>query len=155
MTETLAPASPLAALLDEVRVEVDATYMPDRNRRQIDAALDQLDAAIKAQPATGPRGITWHRETVESWAGYAMTDDEVDRLAEAIPFSSVPEAVAAITDHMEPRLVAAVAEDDSEDEDEPDHEARFDDGHEGTYRCAVCKEPITFRGPTAEDYDHV
>jgi hypothetical protein len=41
-------------------------------------------------------GITLSRTQLETWAERTLTDNEVDRLAAALSFSSVPEAVATI-----------------------------------------------------------
>jgi hypothetical protein len=42
------------------------------------------------------RGITLTREQLEAWAGVHLTDDEVDRLAQCIPNSSIPDAIGII-----------------------------------------------------------
>ena len=42
------------------------------------------------------RGIMLTRFQLEEWAGYPLTDDQVDRLASAIPKSSIPEAINEI-----------------------------------------------------------
>ncbi len=49
------------------------------------------------------------REQLEAWAGRPLSDDEVARLDEAIPNSSIPEAVEAIVASFDP------AADDDED----------------------------------------
>ncbi|MGW4720856.1 hypothetical protein [Nocardia sp. NPDC004260] len=41
------------------------------------------------------------REQAESWAGRALSDDEMDRLDDAIPNSSIPEAIATIIDSFQ------------------------------------------------------
>lgn len=49
------------------------------------------------QHGTPPgKGITITRDRLEEWAGYPLTDEHVDRLADAIPRSSVPEAINEI-----------------------------------------------------------
>lgn len=42
-------------------------------------------------------GITLTRHQLEAWAGRTLTDDEVGRLDDAIPNSSIPDAVAEIS----------------------------------------------------------
>lgn len=42
------------------------------------------------------RGIVLTREQIESWAGRRLSDEEVDDLENAIPNSSIPDAVATI-----------------------------------------------------------
>lgn len=39
------------------------------------------------------KGITLSRFQLEEWAGYPLTDEHVDRLAAAIPKSSIPDAI--------------------------------------------------------------
>lgn len=41
------------------------------------------------------------REQLECWAGRPLTDDDLDRLDEAIPESSIPEAIGTIVDGMD------------------------------------------------------
>lgn len=41
-------------------------------------------------------GITITRGQLEDWAGRRLTDDEVERLDECIPNSSIPEAIETI-----------------------------------------------------------
>ena len=50
-------------------------------------------------PALVPVILT--RYQVDAWAGRDLTCDEVDRLTEAIPNSSIPDAVATITETMD------------------------------------------------------
>lgn len=40
---------------------------------------------------------------LESWAGRPLTDDDIDRLGEAIPHSSIPEAISTIVEGMDSR----------------------------------------------------
>lgn len=42
------------------------------------------------------KGVTLSRFQLEEWAGYPLTDEQVDRLAAAFPKSSIPEAVNEI-----------------------------------------------------------
>jgi hypothetical protein len=48
----------------------------------------------------GP-GITLSRAQLEAWAGRNLTEDEVDRIDAAIPFSSIPEAIGVIADSIQ------------------------------------------------------
>ncbi|MFB7837814.1 hypothetical protein ACWIGW_44765 [Nocardia brasiliensis] len=41
------------------------------------------------------------REQAESWAGRPLSDEEMDRLDDAIPNSSIPEAIGAIVDSFD------------------------------------------------------
>ncbi|MBV8348612.1 MAG: hypothetical protein JOZ49_14110 [Mycolicibacterium sp.] len=43
-------------------------------------------------------GIVISRDRLDEWAGRELSDSEVDRLKRAIPCSSIPEAIGAITD---------------------------------------------------------
>lgn len=45
-------------------------------------------------------GITLTREQLEAWAGRELTDEEVEALDTAIPESSIPEAIATITEGL-------------------------------------------------------
>jgi hypothetical protein len=45
----------------------------------------------------GP-GITLSRGQLEAWAGRPLADDEITNLEDAIPHSSIPEAVGTIVD---------------------------------------------------------
>lgn len=42
--------------------------------------------------------IVLTREQIESWAGRSLTDDEMERLDECIPHSSIPDAIDTIVD---------------------------------------------------------
>jgi hypothetical protein len=46
--------------------------------------------------------VTITREQVECWAGRPLSDDEIARLDECIPLSSIPDAVAGIVSSFEP-----------------------------------------------------
>lgn len=46
----------------------------------------------------GSEGILLTREQLEEWAGRSLSDREIDRIAEAIPWSSIPEAINVIAD---------------------------------------------------------
>jgi hypothetical protein len=49
-------------------------------------------------------GITLTRQQLENWAGRPLSDEELERLDDAIPNSSIPEAigtiVSAFCDHL-------------------------------------------------------
>ena len=45
-------------------------------------------------------GIELTREQLEAWAGRELSDEEVVALEEAIPDSSIPEAVATLADSL-------------------------------------------------------
>lgn len=57
-------------------------------------------AAVPGMEAVKPEqeraGVTLTRDQLESWAGRALSDEEVEDLDTAIPDSSIPEAVAEI-----------------------------------------------------------
>lgn len=55
----------------------------------------ELGAMLAAALDTPAELIT--AEQASSWAGRALTADEIDRLAEAIPHSSIPDAIDTIT----------------------------------------------------------
>jgi hypothetical protein len=61
---------------------------------QVDAAAAEVDAMNRRFRERYPKLIT--REQVESWAGRALSDDELERLSDAIPNSSIPDAVDTI-----------------------------------------------------------
>lgn len=46
-------------------------------------------------------GITLTRGQLEAWAGRKLTNMEVERLDEAVPHSSIPEAIAVIVDNLD------------------------------------------------------
>lgn len=81
-------------------------------------------------------GIYLTREQLEAWAGQPLTDDELAQLDEAIPHSSIPEAVNTITGTFA-------------------HRARPDDDPEPGDRCKDCGGPITWTGPSMNDWDHI
>lgn len=49
------------------------------------------------------RGVFLTRDQIECWVGRRLTDDEVDRLDDAIPHSSIPEAIGVIADSLRDR----------------------------------------------------
>lgn len=56
-----------------------------------------LGEILSALPDDRP-GITLTREQLESWACRTLTDEEVEALEESIPNSSIPDAIATITE---------------------------------------------------------
>ncbi|WP_188187015.1 hypothetical protein [Nonomuraea sp. SYSU D8015] len=46
-------------------------------------------------------GITLTRDQIEAWAGRSLTNDEIATLDNAIPLSSIPEAINQIVGGME------------------------------------------------------
>lgn len=46
------------------------------------------------------RGIELTREQLNDWAGRILSDGEVEALEEAIPNSSIPEAIGTIADSL-------------------------------------------------------
>jgi restriction endonuclease S subunit len=50
---------------------------------------------------TDRRGITLIREQLEAWACQSLTDEQVEQLEDAIPNSSIPEAIATIIDSFD------------------------------------------------------
>lgn len=73
-------------LLQEAQEDAWA-FARDSARRE--SVLDEI--ANDSQP-----GVTLSRDQLEVWAGRELTDDEVDRLEEDIPNSSIPKAIATI-----------------------------------------------------------
>ncbi len=55
----------------------------------------QIAARVRATGTDKP-GVNITREQVEAWAGQQLSDDDVSRLEDRIPDSSIPDAVAAI-----------------------------------------------------------
>jgi len=53
-------------------------------------------AILSALPEGDGPGITLTRTQLEEWAGEALTDQQVEALEEAIPYSSIPEAINTI-----------------------------------------------------------
>lgn len=58
------------------------------------------EAAAEIDAASAAESITISREQAEYWAQRKLTDDEFEQLGEAIPNSSVPDAVATIVDGL-------------------------------------------------------
>lgn len=54
-----------------------------------------------SRPETMNRLELITREQAESWAGRALSDDELERLSDAIPNSSIPDAVDTIVSSWE------------------------------------------------------
>ena len=52
-----------------------------------------------AEDEEGP-GITLTRGQLNAWAGRTLTDRQVDELEDAIPNSSIPEAIAVMSSHF-------------------------------------------------------
>lgn len=46
-------------------------------------------------------GILITRDQIETWAGRSLSDDELDRLDEALPHSTLPDTVGLIVDGFE------------------------------------------------------
>lgn len=49
----------------------------------------------------GQKTVEITREQLNCWAGRDLTDDEVDRLDDAIPHSSIPDAISVIADSIQ------------------------------------------------------
>jgi hypothetical protein len=66
--------------------------------------MDEFD--ITGEFTDGP-GITLSRGQLEAWAGRRLSEEEIERLGDAIPHSSIPQAigqiVSAFCDHEETR----------------------------------------------------
>jgi hypothetical protein len=63
-----------------------------------------LAEILSAVPDEDERpGVTLTRDQLEAWAGMSLTDEQVAQLDEAIPNSSIPEAIAVIADSIEER----------------------------------------------------
>ena len=57
-------------------------------------------AILSALPEGDGPGITLTRGQLEAWAGRELTDEEVEQIDEAIPNSSIPEAIDQIADSL-------------------------------------------------------
>lgn len=53
-----------------------------------------------APPDDDRPGITLTRGQLEAWAGFTLTDAEVEALDEALPNSSIPEAICTIAEQL-------------------------------------------------------
>lgn len=80
-----------------------ADYVTDE---QVDAAAAEVDAMNRRFRERYPNRrmnklelVT--REQAESWAGRALSGDELERLSDAIPNSSIPDAVGTIVSSWE------------------------------------------------------
>ncbi len=57
---------------------------------------------VYGEPADAPRdGIYVSRDRLEEYAGQPLTDEQVRRIADAVPHSSIPEAIATIASHLD------------------------------------------------------
>lgn len=83
-------------------------YGPEAN--DVFPALQRLRATVGEEGDT-PTGIFLTRDQLNAWAGFPLTDEHVDRLDDALPHSSVPEAIATIADTF------VIADDDDDDPD--------------------------------------
>lgn len=45
-------------------------------------------------------GITLTRDQLEAWATRALSDEQVEQIEEAIPNTSIPDAIVAISDSL-------------------------------------------------------
>ena len=63
-------------------------------RRRVDISID-----VPKPADSEPLGVHLTREQLEDWAG-PLTDDQVERLDECIPNSSIPEAIGDIVGGM-------------------------------------------------------
>lgn len=71
----------------------------DKDDRRLIEKYDHPDPVGDACCApSGGSGIHLSRGQLEAWAGRALTDDELSRLEDAIPNSSIPDAVWVIVD---------------------------------------------------------
>lgn len=52
-------------------------------------------------PAAEPLTVTITREQIECWAGRRLSDDEIARLDDCIPNSSIPDAIGEIVAQFE------------------------------------------------------
>lgn len=52
------------------------------------------------------RGITLTRDQLEAWAGFTLSDEEVEALEESIPNSSIPEAIQMIAEQNHEEMSA-------------------------------------------------
>lgn len=73
-----------------------------------------------AQPAHTPEectgmsgpGITLTRAQLDAWAGFALTDEDIERIEEALPLSSLPDVVGTIAFAVRPDAVGEGDEDE-------------------------------------------
>lgn len=59
-----------------------------------------IDDVASVAPASRSDGVFLTREQLEAWTGYPLTDEEISRLDECIPHSSIPDAVSTIVDSL-------------------------------------------------------
>lgn len=77
----------------------DATgYTPTKS--QIDAAIETLTSAAETINNMIV-GLVLTREQIECWASQPITGEVLERLDEAIPNSSIPEAIGVIVDSLD------------------------------------------------------
>ncbi len=53
-----------------------------------------------ATPADDRPGITLTRDQLEAWATRTLTDEQIEQMEEAIPNSSIPDAIGGISDSL-------------------------------------------------------
>jgi hypothetical protein len=56
---------------------------------------------LSGVPDEEEKGITLTRDQLNAWSGFDLTDDQVEELEEAIPNSSIPEAIAMIAEQFQ------------------------------------------------------
>jgi hypothetical protein len=56
-------------------------------------------------------GITLTRAQLDAWAGFALTDEDVERIEEALPLSTLPDVVGTIAFAVRPDAVGEEDED--------------------------------------------
>jgi hypothetical protein len=70
-------------------------WMQRRTGRPVDYLIQHRGYAI-VPALTTPLGVLLTREQLAAWAGRPLTDDDVNRLTNAIPYSSIPETISTI-----------------------------------------------------------
>jgi len=80
-------------LVYEAEPEGDGAFMPTERQAYLDVAV----ARIESHLAGGEVLFTFTREQADALAGRPVTDEEAARIAKAVPFSSVPDALAEVT----------------------------------------------------------
>ncbi|CAL9677537.1 hypothetical protein SUDANB95_07862 (plasmid) [Actinosynnema sp. ALI-1.44] len=79
------------------RLDHDRLEYPEQDRYLVTLPSEMEDEHGSGPDASGER--SWElisKDQAEEWAGRALTDEDMDRLDDAIPHSSIPDAISTI-----------------------------------------------------------
>ena len=81
-----------------IDVIVDASYILVVHNRELNSGLTFLHACqvLVVRDSFSRHSVTITREQLEAWAGCELTDEEIDAIDDAIPNSSIPNAINEI-----------------------------------------------------------